>query len=358
MFKTIIIKIMGSFNPINLIVNTIGIIATNKAQNNMQGQNTNNLVQNSNTNQITNQTNINNTQQSSFKPLNYNNLAQNQTGFNSLSNVNQLMISTVEVEQRANYIKDLLNLPRDFQTMINMIEGNLNPNTKAFQDLSKLLVNGKINLTALTSLLGENSKEAVQKLMMTIMTVSKMGSNDVGQLKELMALFSGANASIESAQTVKNLIMLYLPWLPLSVRSDMNLDFDIDIFEKIQGPDPNEEESGETIKIMIETANYGNIMATLELTQNQEVDVLIIANSDFPEDKVLEEFKKENKKDNLRTNVSIEKTENEIDLKTKQNVQITSTNYVSPKLVLSAHSLIKIIIDVDNDKFIINEDNE
>ena len=71
MFKTIIIKIMGSFNPINLIVNTIGIIATNKAQNNMQGQNANNLVQNSNTNQITNQTNINNTQQSSFKPLNY-----------------------------------------------------------------------------------------------------------------------------------------------------------------------------------------------------------------------------------------------------------------------------------------------
>ena len=41
-----------------------------------------------------------------------------------------------------------------------------------------------------------------------------------------------------------------------------------------------------------------------------------------------------------------------------KNVQITSSNYVSPKLSLAAHSLIKIIIDVDNQEFIINEETE
>lgn len=348
---------MGSFNPINLIVNTIGIMATNNVQNNPQGQGANNLAQNAGVNNSANPTQINSTQ-SSFSPLNYSNNLQNQANLTPLTSANQIMISTVEVEQRANYIKDLLNLPRDFQTLISQIEGNIDPNAKALKDLSKLLVNGKINLTALTSLLGENSKDAVQKLMMTIMTVSKMGSNNVSQLKELMGLFSSANPTVDSAQTVKNLIMLYLPWLPLSIRNDLNLDFDIDIFDKIQGPDPNEEESQETIKIMIQTANYGNIMATLELAQNEEVDVLIIANSDFPEKEVMEEFKKENKKGNLRTNVAIEKNANEIIPNIEQNVQITSSNYVSPKLVLSAHSLIKIIIDVDNSQFIINEEIE
>ncbi len=348
---------MGSFNPINLIVNTIGIMATNNVQNNPQGQGANNLAQNAGVNNGANPAQINSTQ-SSFSPLNYSNNLQNQANLTPLTNANQIMISTVEVEQRANYIKDLLNLPRDFQTLISQIEGNIDPNAKALKDLSKLLVNGKINLTALTSLLGENSKDAVQKLMMTIMTVSKMGSNNVSQLKELMGLFSSANPTVDSAQTVKNLIMLYLPWLPLSIRNDLNLDFDIDIFDKIQGPDPNEEESQETIKIMIQTANYGNIMATLELAQNEEVDVLIIANSDFPEKEVMEEFKKENKKGNLRTNVAIEKKANEIIPNIEQNVQITSSNYVSPKLVLSAHSLIKIIIDVDNSQFIINEEIE
>ena len=348
---------MGSFNPINLIVNTIGIMATNNVQNNPQGQGANNLAQNAGVNNGANPAQINSTQ-SSFSPLNYSNNLQNQANLTPLTNANQIMISTVEVEQRANYIKDLLNLPRDFQTLISQIEGNIDPNAKALKDLSKLLVNGKINLTALTSLLGENSKDAVQKLMMTIMTVSKMGSNNVSQLKELMGLFSSANPTVDSAQTVKNLIMLYLPWLPLSIRNDLNLDFDIDIFDKIQGPDPNEEESQETIKIMIQTANYGNIMATLELAQNEEVDVLIIANSDFPEKEVMEEFKKENKKGNLRTNVAIEKNANEIIPNIEQNVQITSSNYVSPKLVLAAHSLIKIIIDVDNSQFIINEEIE
>lgn len=348
---------MGSFNPINLIVNTIGIMATNNVQNNPQGQGANNLAQNAGVNNGANPAQINSTQ-SSFSPLNYSNNLQNQANLTPLTSANQIMISTVEVEQRANYIKDLLNLPRDFQTLISQIEGNIDPNAKALKDLSKLLVNGKINLTALTSLLGENSKDAVQKLMMTIMTVSKMGSNNVSQLKELMGLFSSANPTVDSAQTVKNLIMLYLPWLPLSIRNDLNLDFDIDIFDKIQGPDPNEEESQETIKIMIQTANYGNIMATLELAQNEEVDVLIIANSDFPEKEVMEEFKKENKKGNLRTNVAIEKNANEIIPNIEQNVQITSSNYVSPKLVLAAHSLIKIIIDVDNSQFIINEEIE
>lgn len=344
---------MNGFNPINFIVNTFAINAQNLIKNSQTGQSANNLTANSsNFNSNVNQA----LSQNSLTSINYSaSTQQNQSGL-ILSNANQLVISTVEVEQRANYIKDLLNLPRDFQSFINQIQ---NMNTETAKSFAKILTDGKINLSALTELLAGNSKEAVQKLMMTIMTVSKMGSNNVSGLKELMAMFSVNANSSDSTQTVKNLLMLYLPWLPLSIRNEMNLDFDIDIFDKIQGADPDKEENIETIKIMIETANYGNVLAELEMAPNFEVDVYITAIESFPESEVLKRFNEENKKNSIRSNTKIEKTKDpENSQEFKQNVKITSSNFVSPKLVQSAHSLIKIIIEVDYSNFIINEEEE
>lgn len=319
---------MNGFNPINFIVNTFAINAQNLIKNSQTGQSANNLTANSsNFNSNVNQA----LSQNSLTLINYSaSTQQNQSGL-ILSNANQLVISTVEVEQRANYIKDLLNLPRDFQSFINQIQ---NMNTETAKSFAKILTDGKINLSALTELLAGNSKEAVQKLMMTIMTVSKMGSNNVSGLKELMAMFSVNANSSDSTQTVKNLLMLYLPWLPLSIRNEMNLDFDIDIFDKIQGADPDKEENIETIKIMIETANYGNVLAELEMAPNFEVDVYITAIESFPESEVLKRFNEENKKNSIRSNTKIEKTKDpENSQEFKQNVKITSSNFVSPKLV-------------------------
>ena len=281
---------MNGFNPINFIVNTFAINAQNLIKNSQTGQSANNLTANSsNFNSNVNQA----LSQNSLTSINYSASTQQNQSSLILSNTNQLVISTVEVEQRANYIKDLLNLPRDFQSFINQIQ---NMNTETAKSFAKILTDGKINLSALTELLAGNSKEAVQKLMMTIMTVSKMGSNNVSGLKELMAMFSVNANSSDSTQTVKNLLMLYLPWLPLSIRNEMNLDFDIDIFDKIQGADPDKEENIETIKIMIETANYGNVLAELEMAPNFEVDVYITAIESFPESEVLKRFNEENKK--------------------------------------------------------------
>ncbi len=342
---------MGSFNPINLIFNTMGVANINNFAN-QNAQNTSNMgVQNG---AIQNQ-GLNVNQNTNAPYINY---AQNGTINNlppALSNAQQSIISTVEVEMRANYIKDLLNLPRDFQTLINQIEGN-NPNVAILKDLDKLLIGGKINLNLLSSILNQSSKDAIQKLMMTIMTVSKMGSNDVNQLKEIMNLFSGAKGGMDSIQTLKNLILLYLPYLPLSVRADMNLDFNIDIFDKIQGQDPESESDTEIIKIMIQTANFSNVLATLENTLNNDIEVFISATESFPEKEVMERLKLENKKSNITSHTTIEKNKDpETSEKLKQNIKITSSNYVSPRLILCAHNLIKIIIDVDSSDFIINK---
>lgn len=333
------------FNAINFIISTVGATSLNNTQRQGVNQNAFNNVKENFVNSNSNSSLINNFLQN----------AQNKTE-TGLSVLNQRIISTVEVEQQANYIKDLLNLPRDFQDLIQQIQQG-NTNLSSMKELSKLLVNGKIDLTALAQILSDNSKEAVQKLMMTIMSVSKMGAQDVSQLKELMGLFSTAGANLSSEQTVKNLLLLYLPWLPLSQRNDLNLDFEIGINDKNSGS--NQGGSSETIRIMIQTANYGNILATLEISNEGNVDVIISATEDFPEREVIEKLNKEGKKSGFKTSLTVQtqKTEHKAEDKT-QDVQITTSDYVSPKLILAAHSLIKIIIDIDSRNFIINEEEE
>ena len=333
-------------NTINLIVNTMNFVSAASAiQTTTQGG------QGLNQNMQTQNSFSSNMNSSSFSPLNYS--AQTAQAA-PLSALNQTIISTVEIEQRANYIKDLLNLPRDFQTLINQIQGN-STNSQILKELSKLLIGDKINLTALNNLIANNSKDAVQKLMMTIMSVSKMGSNNVSQLKELMGMFSAAGAAGDNIQAVKNLLMLYLPWLPLSLRNELNLDFEIGITDK-NGSEGSQ--GNETITIMIQTANFGNILAVLTLNQNGNIDISIMADENFPEKEVMQKLKDENKKINIETTVSIQTQKTPEYNKKSQEIKVTNCDSVSPKLILAAHSLIKIIIEVDSKEFIINEENE
>ncbi len=338
---------MGGFNSLNLIMNTMLINAMNYAQSNSLSNNPQNI---NNTQNPQNST----LNQSSFTPMNYSdNSFNNPEILEKLSSAEQNVISTVEIEQRANYIKELLNLPKDFETLINSIQGNTGDDINTLKDLVKLLQNGKINLSALNSLIGENQKAAVQKLMMTIMTVSKMGSENVRQLKELMNLLQTSTVQ-DSSQLVKNIIMLYLPWLPLSVRSDMNLGFEIGIYEKNGENGENGKE--EKIKILIQTANYGNVTVELELNNNNDVDIFMSASESFPEKEVLLRLKKEN---HIKTNVTLETNKDPLEIfKKERELQIISSDFVSPKLLQIAHSVIKIIIELDFSNFIINEDEE
>lgn len=332
------------FNTINFIINTTGMLYLNNS-------NAGNINQNMQA-QIQNQP-LNNTPLMQSAPL-----ASSLNTFyeaKNLSPLKQAMISTVEVEQQANYVKDLLNLPRDFQTLIDQIQGN-NQDLQSLKELSKLLQNGKISLSGLSLLISNNSKEAAQKLMNTIMAVSKMGSSDLSQLKHLMGMFTSASVNIESTQMVKNLIMLYLPWLPLSVRNDLKLDFEIGINEK----NSDGGEGLETITIMIQTANFGNILATLESSFDNDINISISAGEDFPEKKVMEKFQNENKTNNIKAKIDVQKTTSISKnlKKEEQNFKITTSDFVSPKLLLAAHSLIKIIIELDSLEFIINEEEE
>lgn len=285
-----------------------------------------------------------------------------------LSLASEMKLTTIEIEQKANYAKDLLNIPRDFTELINQITSSGVNSSNALNQqlankLSELLQNGKIDLSSLSALLEGNSKDAIQKLMMTIANVAKYGANDVSALKELMNLFASSTAFASDSQALKTLMLLYLPWLPLSSRHEDNLDFTIDIFDKIEGPDPESEEAAETVKVLIETKNFSNVTATLEMNPLGQIDVDIVAGNDFPHKQVMELIKEEAMMNNVKLNISSGENKNADLNKLKEkeyskNVKIAASGSISPKLMLMAHGLIKIIINVDYEKTIIKNDDE
>jgi len=290
-----------------------------------------------------------------------------------------LKLTTIAIDKKAQYIRSLLNLPDSFQDFKN--ELTFSTAMKNFQNLvasegtiERLFQNNKIDIFGLSMLLKENSKEAVQKLLMLISNVSKYGANDISGLKEIMTLLNSQAAFATSDnQVLKTLILLYLPWLPLAAAADNNLDFTIDIFDKIKGPDPDKEEQTETVKILIKTNNYANIIAILEMNSSGQVDIDVTSGSmEFPHKRVIQLIKEDSSLNNIISNVSSSssKTVNK-EVKTAEGaengnieadyngeVKIVSSNAISPKLMIMAHSLIKIIIQLDYEKSIIKENDD
>ena len=272
-------------------------------------------------------------------------------------------LTTIEVDKKASYVKDLLGIPREFKELLDELVSPKNNNAQMANienAASMVFKNSKIDLSMLSMLLGENSKAAMQKLMMAIANAAKCGANDVSGLKELLGLFSTNSAMMSENQVLKTVMLLYLPWLPLSARNEDNLDFTIDIFDKIQGPDPDSEESTETVTILIQTKNFSNVTASLEINPLVQVDVDVAAEKDFPHKRVIELIKEAASLNNVTSNVSanISKIAAKKDFDYKNNVKIMAKGAISPKLMLMAHSLIQIIIELDFEKTVINKQND
>lgn len=348
---------MSEFNPLHMITRIATNIAAGSAiQNNVanSAQNALNSTFNTFNNNFQNNSSENNNTPLVFKsvPL-------------ALSLASELKLTTIEIEKKADYVKDLLNLPRDFSELINQISTGSSSSSAMNSKLADILPmvlmrDGRVDLSKLSEFLSENSKSAMQKLMMTIANVAKYGANDVSNLKELMGLFS-VNSNISSdTQALKTLLLLYLPWLPLSVRSENDLDFTIDIFDKIQGPDPESEENTENVKILIQTENFSNVIVMLEVNSLGRIDIDISAGSDFPHKRAMEIIKEESSINNVKSNISssvAKKTDEDVRKVSFDNVKIMSSGAISPKLMLMTQVLIKIIIQLDYEQTIIKKED-
>lgn len=207
-----------------------------------------------------------------------------------------------------------------------------------------ILSNGMINLSQIAQMIQANGKDALTKIIMTMTQASKMGVNDLSQLKD-MARYINASIAIasenEPSKTMKLLLLLYLPWLPLKE----GVDFDLEITAN-----SSKSESDSILTITITTLNYGTVIATLYLETSNSVQVTIECSENFPKSQLEERLHNDQNHYSMNALTTFDVKNN---LSAKQeskqaNINMSQTTEINPYLLLMAHSIIKHVIDIDN----------
>lgn len=210
-----------------------------------------------------------------------------------------------------------------------------------------ILSGGMINLSNISILLQKNGKEALTKLIMAMTEASKSGITDLTQMKEMAKLI---NASIAIAsennpqKTLKLLLMLYLPWLPL----EDGVGFDLEVESKSSSAD----ESDSILTVTITTVNYGQVIATLILESSNSVHLSIECSDKFPKQELQLRIDKDKKcyAVDAITSFEVNKDIKPVSTKAAANINMSQTNEINPYLLLMAHTIIKHVIDIDNNK--------
>lgn len=205
--------------------------------------------------------------------------------------------------------------------------------------------NGLINLADISAMIQANGKDAIAKIITTMANSAKLGIQDLSQLKETAKLINAsvaAAAKNDAAQTMKLLMLLYLPWLPLQE----GVGFDIDIEKGASG-----EDSDSILIITITTINYGNVIATIILESTNSVHVNIECIKEFPKDELLARIEGDEKHYSMEsvvsfeTNSSIQKSDSTE--KPQAKINMSDTNQINPYLLLMAHTIIRHVIEID-----------
>lgn len=321
------------------------------------------------------------------------NTAQNLTSAASQAEQN-LQMNTLQSIDRSIYAKDLMQIPKNINEFIYMVQRGLTQaqfnkmfanqlamqrntlsqlqaqilaqlqglnltsakemvNTQLSTQLQsslrnlEILSNGMINLADISTMLQKNGKEALTKLIMSMTEASKSGITDLAQMKEMAKLI---NASIAVAaennpqKTLKLLLMLYLPWLPL----EDGVGFDLEINPK----EEQHEESDSILTITITTVNFGVLIATLYLETSNSVQITIECSDKFPKNELqlrIDGDKKHYATDALTT-FNINKDLKASTKKASASIDMSKTTQINPYLLLMAHTIIKHTIDIDNNK--------
>lgn len=202
---------------------------------------------------------------------------------------------------------------------------------------------GMINLMDISAMIQANGKDAIAKLITTMANSAKLGINDLSQLKETAKLINASVATAaqnDSAQTMKLLMLLYLPWLPLQE----GVGFDLEI-EKGAGND----ESDSILIITITTINYGNVKAILILENSNSVHVNIECAKEFPKDELLLRIEADEKHYSMQSSVTFETNTQKTaeQEKPKAKINMSNTNEINPYLLLMAHTIIRHVIEID-----------
>ena len=256
-----------------------------------------------------------------------------------LAGINQELLKNQKT--LATLFDDTVPLNIDPQAVVNMqVQG-----AKVQQDAVALMFSGMISMPDVSKLILQNGKQAVAALIIAMASASKQGiSNE--QIQETLSIINSCISMAESntpAQTLKSLMMLYLPWLPLNE----GVGFDLEITSQEGESDSNDSK----LTVLIKTKNFGNLKGEFTLTTSNSVDVLIVCSESFPKKILQKLLMEESSAHAMNTNIDVEEIETkseEINETQETKVNLSATNEMNPYLLLMAHAFIRNTILIDS----------
>lgn len=267
-------------------------------------------------------------------PLNQlHNMARNNIMHNSLRN--SIINNTLSPTQNENVAN---------QIAANDQQGMTAEELANFKQQLASQLNQNVSLSNVSALLQKNGKIAMNKMMTMMTMVASQGIGDVTPLKETMAAINSSIAvslQNDSVKTLKNLMLLYLPWLPLQE----GVGFDLEIEKSKEHID-----SDSTIKIKITTVNYGNLQASVTLMSTNSVDVQIVCSEKFPKKYLLQKLNLDSRQHSMQANIDIQAQKPQLEQnveKPKAKVNLSNVNEVNPYLLLICHAIIRHTIEID-----------
>lgn len=257
-----------------------------------------------------------------------------------LAGINQELLKNQKV--LASLFDDSIPLNVDPQAMLVNVQAQV---ANAKQDAVALMFSGMISMPDVSKLILQNGKQAVAALIIAMASASKQGlSNE--QIQETLSVINSCISLAESnspAQTLKSLMMLYLPWLPLNE----GVGFDLEITPQDGESDSNDSK----LIVLIQTKIFGNLKGEFTLTTSNSVDVLIYCSESFPKKILQQLLMEESSAHAMNTNIDVEEVQPKADEKNEVNetkVNLSATNEMNPYLLLMAHSFIRNTILIDN----------
>lgn len=322
-----------------------------------------------------------------------------QNPINDLILNNMLQMNQLAAMDRSVYIKNLLGLPQTLSTLLMAAQNNtpLNAgpsllqtvnesvlaNQKALaqifndteeitpdkmqnqalqqniqqaaaqKDAAALIFTGMIHLPAVSELILKNSKHAVAALIAAMSSASKHGMTNE-QITQTLGIINSCISMAESgnsAQTLKSLMLLYLPWLPLNEGVGFDLEVETDNGEN----DLNDSK----LTVLIQTKNYGNVKGVFTLTTTNSVDIFIVCSEDFPKTLLQKSLMDEGASHSMTMTIDVEAIEpkpSEKPDKPEAKVNLSATNEMNPYLLLIAHAFIRNTIYIDSNAITESED--
>ena len=216
----------------------------------------------------------------------------------------------------------------------------------AQKQVSAKVLPSKINLSVLNSQIQQHSKQALNNLVLEMSTATRQGITDTKPIQDTISLINSsisASSQNDTALAIKNLMLLYLPWLPL----EEGVGFKLDVETKKAEPPKDDDTS---ISIMITTKNYGNIGAEINLLTTNSVDIFITCDKKFPKDKLLKRLNHDSKEHSMTASIGIEQTVQQDVLAPevqKAKVNLSNVTTINPYLLLMSHSFIRHAIEID-----------